>query len=73
MTHSLEAEPEEHKTSVVIGPAWAHVAVVILVAMALTYPCIRRGLPFGHSTVTHIHYQHFFNERLPRETGIRDG
>ena len=64
MTHSLPAEPEEHKTSVVIGPAWVHVAVVILVAMALTYPCIRRGLPLGHSTITHILYQHYFNEQI---------
>jgi hypothetical protein len=57
-------EPEERNTSVVSGPAWAHIAVIIVVAMALTYPCIRRGLPLGHSTFTHILYQHYFNQQI---------
>ena len=63
MTYSFP-EPEKHDTSVVTGPAWVHVAVLIVVAMALTYPCMRRGLPLGHSTITHILYQHYFNEQI---------
>ena len=63
MTYSLQ-KPDEHNTPVVTGPAWAHVAVLIVVAMALTYPCIRRGLPLGHSTNTHILYQHYFNVQI---------
>jgi hypothetical protein len=43
-----------------------HVLVVIVVAMALTYPCIRRGLPLGHSTITHILYQHYFDEQIAK-------
>ena len=64
MTDSFPVEPQEHNTSVVTGPAWVHVAVLIVIAMALTYPCIRRGLPLGHSTNTHILYQHYFNEQI---------
>ena len=41
-----------------------HVAVFIVLAIALTYPCIRRGLPLGHSTITHILYQHYFNQQI---------
>lgn len=63
MKHSLP-EPEKHHTSFVTGPAWLHVAVLIVLAIALTYPCIRRGLPLGHSTITHILYQHYFNEQI---------
>ena len=63
MTNS-SPETEKHNISVVSGPVWAHVAVIIVVAMALTYPCIRRGLPLGHSTITHILYQHAFNQQI---------
>ena len=63
MTDSFP-EPEEQNTSVASGPAWVHVVVIIVVAMALTYPCIRRGLPLGHSTITHILYQHYFSEQI---------
>ncbi len=64
MTSSFPVEPEKHKISVVTGPVWVHVAVIIVIAMALTYPCMRRGLPLGHSTITHILYQHFFDEQI---------
>ncbi|HTR22523.1 MAG TPA: hypothetical protein VMI10_00955 [Terriglobales bacterium] len=63
MTYS-SSKPEEHYTSVVTRAVWVHVAVLIVIAMALTYPCIRRGLPTGHSTITHILYQHYFNEQI---------
>src|ERR1700733_101181 len=63
MTDSFP-EPEKRDTSVVSGPVWVHVVVVILVAVALTYPCIRRGLPLGHSTITHILYQHYLNKQI---------
>ena len=61
---SSSPRSEEHKTSVINGPIWVHVLVVIVVAMALTYPCMRRGLPLGHSTITHILYQHYFDEQI---------
>lgn len=64
MTDSFPVEMQEQKASIVTGPAWLHVAVLIVVAMALTYPCIRRGLPLGHSTITHILYQHYFNVQI---------
>jgi hypothetical protein len=64
MTDSLSVEPEEHKKPVVTGPAWAHVLVLIVTAAALTFPCIQRGLPLGHSTITHILYQHYFDEQI---------
>ena len=63
MTDSFP-EPGKHNTSVVSGPSWVHVMVVIVVAVALTYPCIRRGLTLGHSTNTHILYQHHFNKQI---------
>ena len=63
MTYSFP-ETEKHTTSVVRGTTWAYAAVVIVVALALTYPCIRRGLPLGHSTITHILYQHYFNGQI---------
>ncbi len=48
-----------------IGPRWAHAALLIVIAMALTYPYMRRGLPFGgHDTPTHVSYQHFFDEQI---------
>ena len=64
MTDSFPVEMQEQKASIVTGPAWLHVAVLIVVAMALTYPCIRHGLPLGHSTITHILYQHYFNAQI---------
>ena len=64
MTDSFPAEMQEQKAPIVTGPAWLHVAVLIVVAIALTYPCIRRGLPLGHSTITHILYQHYFDEQI---------
>lgn len=64
MTDSLPIEPQEHETSVATGRTWMHVVVLIIVAMALTYPCMRRGLPLGHSSLTHVLYQHYFNEQI---------
>jgi hypothetical protein len=64
LTDSFPVETQEHDASVVTGPPWVHVVVISVIAIALTYPCIRRGLPLGHSTITHILYQHFFNEQI---------
>ncbi len=64
MTDPIPVEPQRRNTSVVAGPAWLHVAVLVVIAMALTWPCLRRGLPTGHSTILHIVYQHYFNAQI---------
>src|ERR1017187_10368518 len=61
--NSLEAEPAT-KAPAFVGPVWAHAAVLILIAIAATYPCIRWGVPYGHSVGTHIYYQHFLDESI---------
>lgn len=61
---SPQAQQVRREASIVDGPVWAHAALLILIALALTYPCIRRGMPFGHSVGTHISYQHFFNQEI---------
>jgi hypothetical protein len=64
--------PPYSEAPVVIRRTWAHVALLIVIATAITYPCIRRGLPAGHDSFTHLNYQHFFDaqiaqgERYPR-------
>jgi len=58
----LEVTP--HETWAITRPKWVYMVVLVVVAMALTYPCIQRGLPIGHSTITHILYQHYFNEQI---------
>ena len=46
------------------GPVWAHLVLLTVVALAITYPCLRKGLPEGHSTHTHIIYQHAFDREI---------
>ena len=41
-----------------------HFALLILFALAITYPCLRQGLPDGHDRDPHLMYQHFFNEQI---------
>jgi len=60
---SLEAEPAI-KPATLGGCVWAHAAVLILIAIAVTYPCLRWGVPNGHSVGTHVYYQHFFDESI---------
>ena len=38
--------------------------MLVLVAMALTYPMLVRGLPDGDDRQPHLEYQHFFNEQM---------
>lgn len=64
MITASETEALGHKAPMFIGPVWLHVALLIVIAAAITYPCLRRGLPEGHSTHTHIHYQHAFDEEI---------
>lgn len=64
MTVPIPVEQQKRKASVATGPAWLHVTVLVLIAMAMTWPCLRRGLPTGHSTITHILYQHYFNAQI---------
>lgn len=64
MLNSLQSE--HHDKPVSTGPLWLHIAVLVVVAMALTYPCIRRGLPEGHSSFTHMLYQHYFDQQISR-------
>jgi hypothetical protein len=42
----------------------AHLALLIVMAIALTFPCLRQGLPDGQDTNPHLTYQHFFNEQV---------
>jgi hypothetical protein len=63
MSDSFPAERQQ-KPSVVSGTAWVHAVLVTVIAMALTYPCLRRGLPLGHSAFTHMLYQHYFDEQI---------
>lgn len=62
MADSIRVERQEHDTTP--APVWVHLVVLIIVALALTYPCIRRGLPEGHSSFTHMLYQHYFEEQI---------
>jgi len=64
MTDSFSVRPPKHQISIVTGSVWVHVVVLVVVAMTLTYPCMRRGLPLGHSTITHILYQHYFDQQI---------
>jgi 6-pyruvoyl-tetrahydropterin synthase related domain len=38
--------------------------VIVLVAVALTYPLLVKGLPDGDDRQPHLEYQHFFNEQV---------
>ena len=46
------------------GLMCAHVALLIVAAIAITYPCLTRGLPDGHDRIPHLSYQHFFDEQI---------
>ena len=61
---SHEAGPVAPKVSTFTGPMWAHLLLLVILATAITYPCIHRGFPLGHSTFTHINYQHFFDGEI---------
>lgn len=43
---------------------WLHLALLILLAIGLTYPCLTHGLPDGHDRDPHILYQHLFDEQV---------
>jgi hypothetical protein len=43
---------------------WIQIAVLVIAAMALTYPFIVWGLIPGHDRAPHLEYQHFFNEQI---------
>jgi hypothetical protein len=45
-------------------PRWVDCVLLTIVAIAFTYPCIRRGLPDGHDTQIHINYQHWFDRQI---------
>ena len=55
---------QDSATLVPCDPTRAHVALLIVVAMVLTYPFWTRGLPDGHDRPHHLSYQHFFNEQI---------
>lgn len=64
MTDSSSVRTSKHLKSILTAPVWMHVVLLAVVAMAITYPCMRRGLPLGHSTHTHILYQHYFDQQI---------
>lgn len=41
-----------------------HFVLLILLALAITYPCLTQGLPDGHDRNPHLIYQHFFNLQI---------
>jgi len=43
-----------------------YVVVLALIAAALTYPFLTKGLPDGHDRSDHLAYQHYFNEQVAR-------
>jgi len=62
MESSQKAFPTARER-VLTGP-WLHIALLIVIAVALTYPNLQHGLPLGHDSNSHIRYQHFFNEQI---------
>lgn len=43
---------------------WVHIVLLVVAAMALTYPFMVQGLIPGHDRRVHLEYQHFFNEQI---------
>ena len=41
-----------------------HIALLVVAAMALTYPYLTKGLIDGHDRQEHLEYQHYFNQQI---------
>ena len=44
--------------------ARVHIALLVVAAIALTYPYLTKGLVDGHDRQEHIEYQHYFNQQI---------
>src|SRR5438477_522601 len=45
-------------------PALVHGLFIVLVAALLCFPCLLAGIPMGHDSFTHTHYQYHFSRQF---------